>query len=65
MATHTDEQLADIRERVAVIETEIVHIRRAVDDHNAQEKKSGNVVIPVAAVVVVLEIVKVLIERLV
>lgn len=58
-----NEQIADIRERVAVIETEVTHIRQAVEAHNALEKKNGSIVIPVAAVVTTLEIVKVVLEK--
>lgn len=57
------EQIADIRERVAVIETEVTHIRQAVDAHNAIDKKNGSIVIPVAAVVTALEVIKVVLEK--
>lgn len=61
-----NEQLADIRERIAVVETDISYIRKAVDEHNAIDatKKNGSIVIPVAAVVTALELVKVIAERL-
>lgn len=67
------DQVADMRERVAVIETRVERmpvieskldlLQRSVDAHNALDKKSGSVVIPVAAVVTALEIVKEVLAR--
>lgn len=62
MSINTDEQIADIRERVASIEATLRHIQRCMDMQ--QHKGTGNIVIPVALVVTVLEIVKAVIERM-
>lgn len=55
---NTDEQIADIRERVASIETTVSYIQKHLD-----AKTGGNVVLPVALVITVLEIVKAVVER--
>lgn len=54
-----DDQVADIRERVAGLERDVSWIRRKLE-----EKTGGNIVLPVAAVIAILEIVKVAIERI-
>lgn len=61
---NTDDQIADIRERVASIETKLTYMQRTMDKHAEAAKSGGNVVIPVALVVTVLEIVKAVIERI-
>lgn len=64
---NADDQIADIRERVASIETKVTYLQRAMDVHAEEAhsaKGGGNIVIPVAAVITVLEIVKAVIERL-
>lgn len=58
-----DDQVADIRERVASIETKVTYLQRIMDRNSETAKSGGNVVIPVAAVITVLEIVKAVIER--
>lgn len=62
--SNIDDQVSDIRERVARIETRIGYLQRAMDKHAETMKSGGNVVIPVALVVTVLEIVKAVIERI-
>ena len=62
---HRDEQISEIRERLAVVETDVKHIRVAVENHNRLEKKNGNVVIPVAVVISLVEVVKLVLERFV
>lgn len=58
--SNVEDQIADIRERVASLETDVTWIRRKLE----QAKQGGNVVIPVAAVVAGLEVVKAVIERM-
>lgn len=55
---NVDEQVADIRERVAGIEATLGYIQKHLD-----AKTGGNVVLPVALVITVLEIVKAVVER--
>lgn len=54
------DQIADIRERVASIETKVCSIQRQLD----KAPGGGSVVLPVAAVITILETVKVVAERL-
>lgn len=56
--SNVEDQIADIRERVARIETQVCGLQRTLDG-----KGGGNIVFPVAAVITILEIVKVVAER--
>lgn len=56
-------QVADIRERVAGIEAQLRCMQGTLDTYK-KDHSGGSVVIPVAVVITVLEIVKVVIERL-
>jgi len=61
-----DDQVADIRERVAGIEAKLGFLQRTMESLSAQAPKSGGaIVLPVALVITVLEIVKVVAERVV
>lgn len=57
-----DSEIAAIKERLVRIETILESINRTVDK---QPQSTGNVVIPIAAVVAVMEVVKVVLERVV
>lgn len=59
---NVEEQIADIRERVAAIETQLSSLQRSLDNM-VGGKNGGNVVIPVAAVVSIAEIIRLVMER--
>lgn len=54
---NVEEQIADIRERVAAIETKLCLLQTSLENQPGI-KVGGQVVFPVAAVVTILEIVK-------
>ena len=58
--SNVEDQVADIRERVASIEAQLVCILNGL---NRQRKENGSVVIPVAAVITVLEVAKLVLEK--
>lgn len=59
-----DDKIADIRERLAKMEATLEMVQKSVADM-ACKGSGGNIVVPVTAVIVVLEIVKVFVERVV
>lgn len=54
-----DSEIATMKERLVRIETILESVQRTVD----KSPPTGNIVIPVAAVVAVLEVVKAVLER--
>lgn len=60
--SNIDDQVSDIRERVARIEMQVSCLQGTLDSQG--RSGNGNVVLPVAAVITILEIVKAVIERL-
>lgn len=60
---NVEEQIADIRERLAAMETTLSLVQQSMSNM-VGAKSGGHVVIPVATVVTVVEIVKVIIERM-
>lgn len=61
--SNIEDQVADIRERVAGIEAQLGFMQRTLECQG-KEKGGGNVIIPVALVITVLEVVKAVVERM-
>lgn len=55
-----DSEIGAMKERLVRIETILESVQRTVDK---QPQSAGNVVIPIAAVVAILEVVKAVLER--